>query len=55
MANLTGKERAQYVQGMFTRIAHCYDFMNHLMTGGQDVRWRKERNRVGTDSNRPLR
>ena len=42
MSNLTGKERAQYVQGMFTRIAHRYDFMNKLMTGAQDIRWRKE-------------
>jgi demethylmenaquinone methyltransferase/2-methoxy-6-polyprenyl-1,4-benzoquinol methylase len=42
MANLTGKERAQYVQGMFTRIARRYDFMNKLMTGAQDIRWRKE-------------
>ncbi len=32
MTNLTGKERAQYVQGMFTRIAYRYDFMNRLMT-----------------------
>ena len=42
MTDLTGKERAQYVQGMFTHIAHRYDFMNHLMTGGQDIRWRRQ-------------
>lgn len=42
MANLTGNERAQFVQGIFTRIAHRYDLMNWLMTVGQDVRWRKE-------------
>ncbi len=42
MTNLTGQERERYVQGMFTRIAHRYDFMNKLMTGAQDVQWRKE-------------
>jgi len=42
MTQLTGRERAHYVQSMFTRIAHRYDLMNRLMTGGQDTRWRRE-------------
>ena len=42
MTNLTGSERAEYVQGMFTRIAQHYDFMNRVMTLGQDINWRRE-------------
>jgi demethylmenaquinone methyltransferase/2-methoxy-6-polyprenyl-1,4-benzoquinol methylase len=42
MSQLTGDERARYVHGVFTRIAARYNRMNRLMTGGQDVRWRKE-------------
>ena len=42
MTNLTGAERARYVQEMFSRIARHYDLMNRIMTVGQDIRWRKE-------------
>ena len=42
MADLSGKDQANYVRHMFSRLARRYDLVNRWMTWGQDVKWRHE-------------
>jgi demethylmenaquinone methyltransferase/2-methoxy-6-polyprenyl-1,4-benzoquinol methylase len=37
----SASEKQRYINAMFARIAHRYDTMNRLMTGGQDKHWRR--------------
>jgi len=37
-----GSEYARQMRRMFSLLAPRYDLMNRIMTGGQDLRWRRE-------------
>lgn len=39
--NSTFDKSSPRVRAMFCDIAHRYDFLNHLLSGNQDVRWRR--------------
>ena len=36
-----GADRAQYVREMFGAISSRYDFLNHFLSAGLDLRWRR--------------
>ncbi|MHB2149434.1 bifunctional demethylmenaquinone methyltransferase/2-methoxy-6-polyprenyl-1,4-benzoquinol methylase UbiE [Calditrichota bacterium LG25] len=37
-----GKQKKRYVRNMFNAIAHRYDFLNHFLSFGIDILWRKK-------------
>lgn len=46
MVDLRGEAKARHMEVMFARIAPRYDFMNTVMSGGGDRRWRRWAARV---------
>ena len=36
------KGKKEQVADMFNSISHKYDFLNHLLSGGIDIIWRKK-------------
>ncbi|HEB71831.1 MAG TPA: bifunctional demethylmenaquinone methyltransferase/2-methoxy-6-polyprenyl-1,4-benzoquinol methylase UbiE [Nitrospirae bacterium] len=39
---ITGGAKAKSVEAMFSSIAHRYDFLNHFLSLGFDITWRKK-------------
>jgi demethylmenaquinone methyltransferase/2-methoxy-6-polyprenyl-1,4-benzoquinol methylase len=37
----TTEDKKKQIEGMFDNIADSYDFLNHLLSAGVDIRWRK--------------
>jgi len=45
-AGVTGDERKKYVTQMFNSVARRYDFLNHFLSGGIDILWRKKASKL---------